>query len=51
VLHLLSLGLLEEKQQLQKSPEEEVTFDFYHKATSKFNFLGKSRANQCNLIL
>uniref|UniRef100_A0A8C4XR57 E3 ubiquitin-protein ligase n=1 Tax=Falco tinnunculus TaxID=100819 RepID=A0A8C4XR57_FALTI len=33
VLHLLSLGLLEEKQQLQKSPEEEVTFDFYHKAT------------------
>lgn len=26
--HILALGLLEEKQQLQKSPEEEVTFDF-----------------------
>ncbi|KAG8449458.1 hypothetical protein GDO86_016202 [Hymenochirus boettgeri] len=33
VLHLIGLGLLEEKKQLQKSTEEEVTFDFYHKAT------------------
>lgn len=34
--HILALGLLEEKQQLQKAPEEEVTFDFYHKASSMF---------------
>lgn len=34
--HILGLGLLEEKQQLQKAPEEEVTFDFYHKASSMF---------------
>ncbi|XP_053331248.1 E3 ubiquitin-protein ligase UBR1 isoform X2 [Spea bombifrons] len=33
VLHLIALGLLEEKQQLQKAAEEDVTFDFYHKAT------------------
>ncbi|KAJ7344783.1 hypothetical protein JRQ81_000733 [Phrynocephalus forsythii] len=33
VLHLLALGLLEEKQQLEKMPEEDVTFDFYHKAS------------------
>ena len=32
--HILALGLLEEKQQLQKAPEEEVAFDFYHKASS-----------------
>ncbi|XP_074145507.1 E3 ubiquitin-protein ligase UBR1 isoform X1 [Sminthopsis crassicaudata] len=33
VFHLLALGLLEEKQQLQRAPEEEVTFDFYYKAS------------------
>ncbi|KAK7797262.1 hypothetical protein U0070_020911 [Myodes glareolus] len=32
--HILALGLLEEKQQLQKAPEEEVMFDFYHKASN-----------------
>uniref|UniRef100_A0A452U1Q2 E3 ubiquitin-protein ligase n=1 Tax=Ursus maritimus TaxID=29073 RepID=A0A452U1Q2_URSMA len=37
--HILGLGLLEEKQQLQKAPEEEVTFDFYHKASSMFYLL------------
>uniref|UniRef100_A0A8B9QUZ7 E3 ubiquitin-protein ligase n=1 Tax=Anas platyrhynchos TaxID=8839 RepID=A0A8B9QUZ7_ANAPL len=44
VLHLLSLGLLEEKQQLQKSPEEEVTFDFYHKAVN-------SALNAVNILM
>ncbi|PNJ16011.1 UBR1 isoform 10, partial [Pongo abelii] len=39
--HILALGLLEEKQQLQKAPEEEVTFDFYHKASR----LGSSAMN------
>uniref|UniRef100_A0A5S6L4L3 E3 ubiquitin-protein ligase n=1 Tax=Xenopus tropicalis TaxID=8364 RepID=A0A5S6L4L3_XENTR len=33
VLHIIALGLLEEKQQLQRAAEEEVTFNFYHKAT------------------
>ncbi|KAM4690769.1 E3 ubiquitin-protein ligase UBR1 [Rhinophrynus dorsalis] len=33
VLHIIALGLLEEKRQLQESSEEEVSFDFYHKAT------------------
>nr|XP_021389204.1 E3 ubiquitin-protein ligase UBR1 isoform X4 [Lonchura striata domestica] len=47
VLHLLSLGLLEEKQQLQKSPEEEVTFDFYHKATR----MGSSALNAVNVLM
>uniref|UniRef100_A0A8C5U7A5 E3 ubiquitin-protein ligase n=1 Tax=Malurus cyaneus samueli TaxID=2593467 RepID=A0A8C5U7A5_9PASS len=47
VLHLLSLGLLEEKQQLQKSPEEEVTFDFYHKATR----MGSSAMNAVNVLM
>ncbi|XP_064318493.1 E3 ubiquitin-protein ligase UBR1 isoform X2 [Phalacrocorax carbo] len=46
VLHLLSLGLLEEKQQLQKSPEEEVTFDFYHKATR----MGSSALNAVSVL-
>uniref|UniRef100_A0A8C6YAV6 E3 ubiquitin-protein ligase n=1 Tax=Naja naja TaxID=35670 RepID=A0A8C6YAV6_NAJNA len=41
VLHLLSLGLLEEKRQLEEIPEEEVTFDFYHKASSKCATLEK----------
>ncbi|XP_063803728.1 E3 ubiquitin-protein ligase UBR1 [Pseudophryne corroboree] len=31
-LHIIALGLIEEKQQLQTAAEEEVTFDFYHKA-------------------
>ncbi|KAB0395433.1 hypothetical protein E2I00_005236, partial [Balaenoptera physalus] len=43
--HILALGLLEEKQQLQKSPEEEVTFDFYHKASR----LGSSAMNAQNI--
>ncbi|KAI6068262.1 E3 ubiquitin-protein ligase [Aix galericulata] len=47
VLHLLSLGLLEEKQQLQKSPEEEVTFDFYHKASR----MGSSALNAVNILM
>ncbi|RMC00510.1 hypothetical protein DUI87_23124 [Hirundo rustica rustica] len=47
VLHLLSLGLLEEKQQLQKCPEEEVTFDFYHKATR----MGSSALNAVNVLM
>ncbi|KAJ7413492.1 hypothetical protein WISP_90316 [Willisornis vidua] len=47
VLHLLSLGLLEEKQQLQKSPEEEVSFDFYHKATR----MGSSALNAVNVLM
>ncbi|NXI40148.1 UBR1 ligase, partial [Galbula dea] len=46
VLHILSLGLLEEKQQLQKSPEEEVTFDFYHKATR----MGSSALNAVSVL-
>ncbi|XP_053553773.1 E3 ubiquitin-protein ligase UBR1 isoform X2 [Bombina bombina] len=32
VLHIIALGLLEEKQQLQNSAEAEVKFDFYYKA-------------------
>ncbi|PKU37038.1 hypothetical protein llap_12656 [Limosa lapponica baueri] len=47
VLHLLSLGLLEEKHQLQKCPEEEVTFDFYHKATR----MGSSALNAVNVLM
>ncbi|KAB1277143.1 E3 ubiquitin-protein ligase UBR1 [Camelus dromedarius] len=43
--HIIALGLLEEKQQLQKSPEEEVTFDFYHKASR----LGSSAMNAQNI--
>uniref|UniRef100_A0A8C6RL83 E3 ubiquitin-protein ligase n=1 Tax=Nannospalax galili TaxID=1026970 RepID=A0A8C6RL83_NANGA len=43
--HILALGLLEEKQQLQKAPEEEVTFDFYHKASR----LGSSSMNAQNI--
>lgn len=35
VLHIIALGLIEEKRHLQKAAEEEVTFDFYYKATSK----------------
>ncbi|XP_069714258.1 E3 ubiquitin-protein ligase UBR1 isoform X4 [Phaenicophaeus curvirostris] len=46
-LHLLSLGLLEEKQQLQKSLEEEVTFDFYHKATR----MGSSALNAVSVLM
>ncbi|KAM5130023.1 E3 ubiquitin-protein ligase UBR1 isoform 3-T3 [Mantella aurantiaca] len=33
VLHVIALGLIEEKRHLQKAAEEEVTFDFYYKAT------------------
>ncbi|KAH0503276.1 E3 ubiquitin-protein ligase UBR1, partial [Microtus ochrogaster] len=43
--HILALGLLEEKQQLQKAPEEEVMFDFYHKASR----LGSSAMNAQNI--
>ncbi|OBS60397.1 hypothetical protein A6R68_08476 [Neotoma lepida] len=43
--HILALGLLEEKQQLQEAPEEEVTFDFYHKASR----LGSSAMNAQNI--
>ncbi|XP_038596898.1 E3 ubiquitin-protein ligase UBR1 [Tachyglossus aculeatus] len=45
VLHLLSLGLLEEKHQLQNAPEEEVTFDFYFKASR----MGSSAENALNV--
>ncbi|KAH0620663.1 hypothetical protein JD844_021334 [Phrynosoma platyrhinos] len=47
VLHLLALGLLEEKQQLEKVPEEEVTFDFYHKASR----IGSSALNAMNILM
>ncbi|XP_053127258.1 E3 ubiquitin-protein ligase UBR1 isoform X2 [Hemicordylus capensis] len=47
VLHLLALGLLEEKQQLEKIPEEEVTFDFYHKASR----MGSSALNAMNIVM
>ncbi|XP_072842308.2 E3 ubiquitin-protein ligase UBR1 isoform X2 [Pogona vitticeps] len=47
VLHLLALGLLEEKQQLEKVPEEEVTFDFYHKASR----MGSSALNAMNILM
>uniref|UniRef100_A0A8D0GAB6 E3 ubiquitin-protein ligase n=1 Tax=Sphenodon punctatus TaxID=8508 RepID=A0A8D0GAB6_SPHPU len=47
VLHILSLGLLEEKQQLEKAPEEEVTFDFYHKASR----MGSSALNAVNILM
>uniref|UniRef100_A0A2K6EIX3 E3 ubiquitin-protein ligase n=1 Tax=Propithecus coquereli TaxID=379532 RepID=A0A2K6EIX3_PROCO len=43
--HILALGLLEEKQQLEKAPEEEVTFDFYHKASR----LGSAAMNAQNI--
>uniref|UniRef100_A0A6I8NA37 E3 ubiquitin-protein ligase n=2 Tax=Ornithorhynchus anatinus TaxID=9258 RepID=A0A6I8NA37_ORNAN len=45
VLHLLALGLLEEKSQLQKAPEDEVTFDFYFKASR----MGSSAENALNI--
>uniref|UniRef100_A0A670I4H8 E3 ubiquitin-protein ligase n=1 Tax=Podarcis muralis TaxID=64176 RepID=A0A670I4H8_PODMU len=47
VLHLLALGLLEEKQQLEKVPEEEVAFDFYHKASR----MGSSALNAMNILM
>uniref|UniRef100_A0A8C6Y7Q4 E3 ubiquitin-protein ligase n=1 Tax=Naja naja TaxID=35670 RepID=A0A8C6Y7Q4_NAJNA len=47
VLHLLSLGLLEEKRQLEEIPEEEVTFDFYHKASR----MGSSALNAMNILM
>ncbi|XP_062973720.1 E3 ubiquitin-protein ligase UBR1 isoform X2 [Elgaria multicarinata webbii] len=47
VLHLLALGLLEEKQQLENAPEEEVTFDFYHKASR----MGSSALNAMNILM
>ncbi|XP_066487271.1 E3 ubiquitin-protein ligase UBR1 isoform X2 [Tiliqua scincoides] len=47
VLHLLALGLLEEKQQLEKIPEEDVTFDFYHKASR----MGSSALNAMNILM
>ncbi|XP_008102293.2 E3 ubiquitin-protein ligase UBR1 isoform X2 [Anolis carolinensis] len=47
VLHILALGLLEEKQQLEKVPEEEVTFDFYHKASR----IGSSALNAMNILM
>ncbi|KAL7992394.1 hypothetical protein Chor_016650 [Crotalus horridus] len=47
VLHLLALGLLEEKRQLEEIPEEEVTFDFYHKASR----MGSSALNAMNILM
>uniref|UniRef100_A0A8D2J7Y9 E3 ubiquitin-protein ligase n=1 Tax=Varanus komodoensis TaxID=61221 RepID=A0A8D2J7Y9_VARKO len=47
VLHLLALGLLEEKQQLEKTPEDEVNFDFYHKASR----MGSSALNAMNILM
>ncbi|XP_068110247.1 E3 ubiquitin-protein ligase UBR1 isoform X2 [Hyperolius riggenbachi] len=54
VLHIMALGLIEEKQQLQTAPKEGITFDFYYKATrlgssdpsslSVFSLLGKLRS-------
>lgn len=40
-LHLISLALMEEKQQLENQPEEEVSFDFYRKATTIENTAGE----------
>ncbi|KAG8560946.1 hypothetical protein GDO81_015191 [Engystomops pustulosus] len=45
-LHIIALGLMEEKHQLQKAAEEEVTFDFYHKASR----IGSSDVNACSLV-
>uniref|UniRef100_H2ZUK3 E3 ubiquitin-protein ligase n=1 Tax=Latimeria chalumnae TaxID=7897 RepID=H2ZUK3_LATCH len=47
VLHLIAYGLLEEKSQLEKSPEEEVKFDFYHKATR----LGSTSTNVQSIMM
>ncbi|KAM8920859.1 E3 ubiquitin-protein ligase UBR1 [Pelodytes ibericus] len=46
VLHIIGLGLIEEKKQLQKVSEEEVTFDFYHKATR----IGRSEMNSGSVV-
>ncbi|CAH2328512.1 E3 ubiquitin- ligase UBR1 isoform X3 [Pelobates cultripes] len=46
VLHIIALGLIEEKQQLQKATEEEVTFEFYHKATR----LGSADVNAGSVV-
>ncbi|XP_073494949.1 E3 ubiquitin-protein ligase UBR1 isoform X1 [Phyllobates terribilis] len=45
-LHIIALGLTEEKHQLQKSAEEEVTLDFYHKASR----IGSSDVNASSLV-
>ncbi|XP_044127581.1 E3 ubiquitin-protein ligase UBR1 isoform X2 [Bufo gargarizans] len=45
-LHIIALGLIEEKRQLQKAAEEEVTFDFYHKASR----IGSSDVNSSSLV-
>nr|XP_033808724.1 E3 ubiquitin-protein ligase UBR1 isoform X1 [Geotrypetes seraphini] len=47
VLHLIAFGLLEEKQQLQKASEEDVTFDFYHKASRA----GSSSPNAMSILM
>lgn len=46
VLHIIALGLIEEKLQLHKAAEEEVTFDFYHKASR----MGSSDVNASSLV-
>ncbi|XP_056403083.1 E3 ubiquitin-protein ligase UBR1 isoform X1 [Hyla sarda] len=45
-LHIIALGLIEEKYQLQKAAEEEVTFDFYHKASR----IGSADVNSSSLV-
>ncbi|XP_043930148.1 E3 ubiquitin-protein ligase UBR1 [Protopterus annectens] len=49
ILHLISLALLEEKQQLENEPEEEVSFDFYQKAT-KIENIGGERISILSLL-
>ncbi|XP_072285136.1 E3 ubiquitin-protein ligase UBR1 isoform X1 [Pyxicephalus adspersus] len=46
VLHILALGLIEEKRHLQKAAEEEVTFDFYYKASR----IGSSDPNALSVV-
>ncbi|KAM4013622.1 E3 ubiquitin-protein ligase UBR1 isoform 1-T1 [Anomaloglossus baeobatrachus] len=46
-LHIITLGLMEEKHQLQKSTEEEVAFDFYHKASR----IGSSDESASSLVI
>ncbi|XP_066464442.1 E3 ubiquitin-protein ligase UBR1 [Eleutherodactylus coqui] len=45
-LHIIALGLLEEKHQLQKAADGEVTFDFTYKASR----IGSSDVNALSLV-
>ncbi|KAM9294414.1 E3 ubiquitin-protein ligase UBR1 [Gastrophryne carolinensis] len=46
-LHIIALGLMEEKQLVQKTTGEEVTFDFYYKATR----IGSSDPNALSVVM